>query len=180
MKAQPDLDPRKLVFIDETATNTKMARLRGRAPRGERCVAAVPFGHWMTTTFTAGLRMDGLIAPMLLDAPMDGEVFLAYVEQILCPELKPGYTVIMDNLPAHKVSGVRQAIEATGASLRYLPSYSPDLNPIEMAFAKLKAILRAEAARTLETLWQAVARAIEQFNPEECQNFFSHAGYGTT
>ena len=140
-----------------------MARLRGRAPCGERCVAAIPHGHWMTTTFIAGLTVDGLIAPMLLDSPMDGEVFLAYVEQILCPELKPGYTVIMDNLPAHKVRGVRQAIEATGASLRYLPRYSPDLNPIEMAFSKFKAILRAAAARTLDALWQAAANAIEQF-----------------
>jgi transposase len=157
-----------------------MARLRGRAPCGERCVAAIPHGHWMTTTFIAGLTVDGLIAPMLLDSPMDGEVFLAYVEQILCPELKPGYTVIMDNLPAHKVGGVRQAIEATGASLRYLPRYSPDLNPIEMAFAKFKAILRAAAPRTLDTLWQAAAHAIEQFKQNECRNFFAHAGYGTT
>jgi len=157
-----------------------MARLRGRAHCGERCVAAIPHGHWMTTTFIAGLTVDGLIAPMLLDSPMDGEVFLAYVEQILCPELKPGYTVIMDNLPAHKVRGVRQAIEATGASLRYLPRYSPDLNPIEMAFAKFKAILRAAAARTLDALWQAAANAIEQFKQNECRNFFAHAGYSTT
>lgn len=157
-----------------------MARLRGRAPCGERCVAAIPHGHWMTTTFIAGLTVDGLIAPMLLDSPMDGEVFLAYVEQILCPELKPGYTVIMDNLSAHKVRGVRQAIEATGASLRYLPRYSPDLNPIEMAFSKFKAILRAATARTLDALWQAAANAIEQFKQNECRNFFKHAGYGTT
>ena len=157
-----------------------MARLRGRAPCGERCVAAIPHGHWMTTTFIAGLTVDGLIAPMLLDSPMDGEVFLAYVEQILCPELKPGYTVIMDNLPAHKVRGVRQAIEATGASLRYLPRYSPDLNPIEMAFSKFKAILRAAAARTLDALWQAAANAIEQFKQNECRNFFTHAGYNLT
>ena len=157
-----------------------MARLRGRAPCGERCVAAIPHGHWMTTTFIAGLTVDGLIAPMLLDSPMDGEVFLAYIEQILCPELKPGYTVIMDNLPAHKVRGVRQAIEATGASLRYLPRYSPDLNPIEMAFSKFKAILRAAAARTLDALWQAAANAIEQFKQNECHKFFTHAGYNTT
>ncbi len=134
----------------------------------------------MTTTFIAGLTVDGLIAPMLLDGPMDGEVFLAYVEQVLCPELKPGYTVIMDNLPAHKVHGVRQAIEATGASLRYLPRYSPDLNPIEMAFAKFKAKLRAAAARTLDTLWDTAAKAIEQFKQTECRNFLEHAGYHTT
>jgi transposase len=139
---QLDLDPTRIVFIDETAANTKMARLYGRAPRGERCRAPVPHGHWKTTTFTAGLRRDGIAAPMVLDGPMNGEAFLAYVEQALVPELRPGEVVIMDNLPAHKVHGVRQAIEAAGASLRYLPPYSPDFNPIEMAFAKLKALLR--------------------------------------
>ena len=133
-----------------------MARLYGRAPRGERCRAAVPHGHWKTTTFTAGLRHDGIAAPMVLDGPMNGEAFLAYVEQALVPELRPGDIVIMDNLPAHKVHGVRQAIEAAGASLRYLPPYSPDFNPIEMAFAKLKALLRAAAARTIPDLWQAM------------------------
>ena len=137
---QLDLDPTRIVFIDETAANTKMARLYGRAPRGERCRAPVPHGHWKTTTFTAGLRRDGIAAPMVLDGPMNGEAFLAYVEQALVPELRPGEVVIMDNLPAHKVHGVRQAIEAAGASLRYLPPYSPDFNPIEMAFAKLKAL----------------------------------------
>ena len=143
---QLDLDPTRIVFIDETAPNTKMARLYGRAPRGERCRAPVPHGHWKTTTFTAGLRHDGIAAPMVLDGPMNGEAFLAYVEQALVPALRPRDIVIMDNLPAHKVHGVRQAIEAAGASLRYLPPYSPDFNPIEMAFAKLKALLRAAAA----------------------------------
>ena len=138
-EGQLDLDPTRIVFIDETAANTKMARLYGRAPRGERCRAPVPHGHWKTTTFTAGLRHDGIAAPMVLDGPMNGEAFLAYVEQALVPELRPGDIVIMDNLPAHKVHGVKQAIEAAGASLRYLPPYSPDFNPIEMAFAKLKA-----------------------------------------
>jgi transposase len=128
-----DLDPTRIVFIDETAANTKMARLYGRAPRGERCRAPVPHGHWKTTTFTAGLRHDGIAAPMVLDGPMNGDAFLAYVEQALVPELRPGDIVIMDNLPAHKVHGVRQAIEAASASLRYLPPYSPDFNPIEMA-----------------------------------------------
>jgi transposase len=150
-EGQLDLDPTRIVFIDETAANTKMARLYGRAPRGERCRAPVPHGHWKTTTFTAGLRHDGIAAPMVLDGPMNGEAFLAYVEQALVPELRPGDIVIMDNLPAHKVHGVRQAIEAVGASLRYLPPYSPDFNPIEMAFAKLKALLRAAAARTIPT-----------------------------
>ncbi len=120
-----------------------MARLYGRSPRGERCRAAVPHGHWKTTTFTAGLRSDGLVAPLVLDGPMDGDAFLAYVEQLLAPSLRPGDTVIMDNLPAHKVNGVREAIQAAGASLLYLPPYSPDFNPIEMAFSKLKALLRA-------------------------------------
>ncbi len=157
-----------------------MACLRGRAACGERCVAAVPHGHWMTTTFIAGLRVDGLVAPMLLDGPMDGEHFLAYIEQILCPELKPGYTVLMDSLPAHKVRGVKEAIEATGAAMRYLPRYSPDLNPIEMALSKLKANLRAEAARTMQALWDAATKAIEKFQQNECHNFLTHAGYRTT
>ena len=141
-EGQLDLDPAKLIFIDETGASTKMARLRGRAKRGERCRAAIPYGHWKTTTFTAGLRLGGLAAPMVLDGPMDGEVFLAYIKQFLAPELAKGDIVIMDNLPAHKVTGVRKAIEDVGATLLYLPPYSPDFNPIEMAFSKLKAILR--------------------------------------
>ena len=139
-ESQPDLDPRRLVFIDETGASTKMARLRGRSKRGQRCRAAVPHGHWKTTTFTAGLRLDGLTAPMLLDGPMNGVAFLAYVEQVLVPTLVPGDQVIMDNLPAHKVAGVKQAIEAAGATRLLLPPYSPDFNPIEQAFSKLKAI----------------------------------------
>jgi len=171
------LDPTKLVFIDETGATTKMARLRGRAPKGMRCVASVPHGHWMTTTFVAGLRIDGMSAPMLLAGRMDGDAFLAYVEQILAPTLAPGETVVMDNLPAHKVPGVREAIEATGAELRYLPAYSPDFNPIEMAFSKLKAILRAAAERTLDGLWDAIAKALDRFKPSECQNYFAAASY---
>jgi len=128
-EGQLDLDPDKLVFIDETGATTKMARLRGRAPRGERCRAAVPHGHWKTTTFTAGLRLDGLSAPFVLDGPMDGDAFRAYLDQVLAPELRPGDIVVLDNLPAHRVSGVREAIEAAGASLLYLPPYSPDFNP---------------------------------------------------
>ena len=154
-----------------------MARLRGRSRRGERCRAAVPHGHWKTTTFTAGLRRSGMGAPMVLDGPMNGPAFLAYIKQVLVPTLSPGDIVVMDNLPAHKLVGVRAAIEAVGASLRYLPPYSPDFNPIEMAFAKLKALLRKAAARTIPDLWQAIKDAIPQFKPSECANYFEHAGY---
>ncbi len=154
-----------------------MARLRGWAPKGERCRAAIPHGHWKTTTFTAGLRLNGIVAPMLLDGPMNGDAFLAYVEQVLAPELSPGDVVVMDNLPAHKVAGVRQAIETAGARLLYLPPYSPDFNPIEMAFSKLKALLRKAAARTVDDLWDAIALSIEAFTPGECHNYFAAAGY---
>jgi transposase len=154
-----------------------MARLRGRAPKGERCPDPVPFGHWQTTTFTVGLRADGLTAPFILDGPMDGVAFLTYIRRVLVPVLKPGDSVIMDNLPAHKVKGVREAIEAAGAYLIYLPPYSPDLNPIEKAFSKLKAILRKAAARTLEELWAAIASALDVFSPEECRNYFASCGY---
>ena len=165
------------MFVDETATSTKMARRYGRAPKGERCLAPVPHGHWKTTTFTAGLRLNGMVAPLALDGPMTGAVFLAYVEQVLVPTLDPGDIVVMDNLPAHKFGGVRAAIETAGASLRYLPPYSPDFNPIEMAFAKLKALLRGIAARTIPALWQAIAAALDRFTPSECRNYFSAAGY---
>ena len=174
---QPDLDPTRLVFIDETGASTKMARLWGRARRGQRCRAAIPHGHWKTTTFTAGLRLEGLTAPMVLDGPMTGVAFLAYVEQVLVPTLAPGDVVILDNLPAHRVSGVREAIEAAGATLLFLPPYSPDFNPIEQAFAKLKALLRKAAARTIEDLWIAIAEVIELFTPTQCANFFANSGY---
>jgi transposase len=176
-EGQLDLDPEHLVFIDETGASTKMARLRGRAKRGERCRAAVPHGHWKTTTFTAGLRLDGLCAPMLLDGAMDGEAFRAYVEQVLVPELRPGDIVIMDNLPAHKVSGVREAIEKAGAQLVYLPAYSPDFNPIELAFSKLKALIRKAAARTIPNLWDVIADAINRYPKQECLNYFTACGY---
>jgi transposase len=180
LESQPNLDPAKLIFIDETGATTKMARLYGRAPKGQRCVAAVPYGHWMTTTFVAGLRMGELAAPMLLDGPMDGDAFRAYVEKVLAPELSPGEIVIMDNLPSHKVHGIREAIEAVGAQLRYLPAYSPDLNPIEMAFSKLKAILKGVAARTHDDLWQAAADALNRFSPSDCKGYFTAAGYDAT
>jgi transposase len=154
-----------------------MARTHGRAPRGERLRAAIPHGHWQTTTFVAGLRNSGIIAPMVLDGPINGELFGAYVEQILVPELRGGDIVIMDNLGSHKGAGVRTAIEAAGASLLYLPPYSPDFNPIEKAFAKLKAKLRKAAARTVDTLWAAVAQIIDTFTPTECANYFASAGY---
>jgi len=154
-----------------------MGRLRGWAAKGERCRAALPHGHWKTTTFTAGLRLNGIAAPMLLDGPMSGPAFLAYVEQVLAPELSPGDIVVLDNLPAHKVAGVRQAIEAAGARLLYLPPYSPDFNPIEMAFAKLKALLRKAAARSVDELWDTIAETLDAFTPEECENYFAAAGY---
>ena len=154
-----------------------MARLRGWAPKGERCRAAIPHGHWKTITFVGGLTLDGFVAPMLLDGPMDGECFLAWVEQMLAPTLRPGDLVVMDNLPAHKVAGVKQAITACGAELLYLPPYSPDFNPIENAFAKFKAHVRKAAARTFEALETAAADALRQFDPSECVNFFAHAGY---
>jgi len=174
---QPELDPERLIFIDETGLNTKMARLRGRCRRGERLFASIPHGHWRTTTFVAGLRLGGLDAPMVLDGAMNGEAFLAYVRHVLVPTLRPGDIVVMDNLGCHKSAAVRAAIEATGAELRLLPPYSPDFNPIEQAFAKLKAILRNAAARTRDTLWNAVAAALDAFSPEECANYFTAAGY---
>ncbi len=174
---QPGLDPKRLVFLDETWATTSMTRLYGRAPRGERVVAAVPAGHWKVTTFVAGLRADGLVAPMVLDGAMNGAAFLAYVEQVLAPALAPGDVVILDNLSSHEVAGVREAVEAREASLLYLPPYSPDLNPIEQAFAKLKALLRAAAARTVEELWTAIGALLGQFSPAECANYLAHSGY---
>ena len=176
--AQPDLDAARLVFIDETGASTKMARLYGRSLRGRRCLAAIPHGHWKTTTFVGALRSTGITAPMVLDGPMDGPAFLAYVEQVLAPTLNPGDVVVLDNLPAHKPAAVRAAIEAIGADLRYLPPYSPDLNPIEMAFSKLKALLKKAAARTINDLWQAIAEALPRLTPDDCRNYFEAAGYG--
>ena len=177
LEAQPDLEPERLVFVDETGASTKMARRYGRSRRGERCRAPVPHGHWKTTTFVGALRLKGMTAPMLLDGAMHGAAFLAYVEQVLVPTLSTGDVVVMDNLPAHKPLAVRQAIEAVGAELRLLPPYSPDFNPIEMAFSKLKAFLKKTAARTVDDLWEAVAQAIQTFTPAECQNYFAAAGY---
>ena len=154
-----------------------MARTHGRAPRGQRLRAAIPHGHWKTTTFVAGLRTSGMVAPMVLDGPINSVAFQAYVDQVLVPELRPGDIVVMDNLGSHKGAGVREAIEAAGASLLYLPPYSPDFNPIENAFAKLKAKLRKAGERTVEGLWSAIGRIIDTFTPNECANYFAAAGY---
>ena len=174
---QDELDPALLVFIDETGASTKMTRLRGRAPRGQRLRASVPHGHWKTITFVGGLRLSGMTAPMVLDGPMNANWFLAYIEQILVPTLKSGETVVMDNLSAHKTPAVRTAIENTGASLRFLPAYSPDFNPIENAFSKLKSSLRKSASRTIPSLWNAIAIAIDSLTPQDCAGYFARTGY---
>jgi transposase len=171
------MDASRFVFLDETGTATNMTRRYGRCPRGERLVDAAPHGHWKTTTFVAGLRSHGLTAPLVLDGPMTGEVFRAYVEQMLAPSLAPGDVVVMDNLAAHKVAGVREAIGAAGASLLYLPPYSPDLNPIEQFFAKLKALLRKAGARTKEALWSTIGELLDAFPAEECRNYLRNCGY---
>lgn len=168
------------MFLDETGLNTQMVRRYGRAPAGARCLDHVPHGRWQTATFLAALRHDRLTAPLLIDGPLDGELFLAYVEQSLGPTLQAGDLVLCDNLSCHKVHGVRAALAAHGAELLYLPPYSPDFNPIELAFAKLKAALRAAAARGWDELLQATAAALATFTPEHCANFFRHAQYATT
>jgi len=175
--AQPFVDADKLVFIDETGASTKMTRLYGRAPRGRRLLAQAPFGHWKTTTFVAALRRDGLGAPMVLDGPMTGEAFLAYVEQVLIPTLKPDDIVVLDNLPAHKIAAVRAAIAEAGAQFFLLPPYSPDMNPIEMAFAKLKTLLRQAPERTRRGLWQRIGQLPDRFTADECANYLRAAGY---
>lgn len=174
---QPRLDVEKLVFIDETSTTTNMTRRRGRAPRGQRCVASVPHGHWKTTTFVGGLCQDRLIAPMVTDGPMDGEMFLAYARHFLAPALRPGDIVILDNLSSHKVSGVKKAITSVGATLLYLPPYSPDLNPIEKFFSKLKALLRKAATRRVDALWTMIGTLLESLTPNECANYFASCQY---
>jgi len=175
---QTKLDPRKLVFIDETAASTNMTRRYGRGTRGERLVCKVPHGHWKTSTFVAALRHNRVTAPLLLDGPMNGPTFLAYVQQVLVPTLKRGDVVIMDNVGVHKVAGVREAIEACGAMLLYLPPYSPDLNPIEQFFSKLKAVLRKAAARSIESLWTVIGSCLAEFSPRECAAYLTGAGYG--
>ena len=155
-----------------------MTRLHGRSPVGTRCHDHAPGGHWKTTTFVGALRHNGLTAPFVLDGPMDGDAFVVYVREILTPTLAAGDLVVMDNLPSHKVEGVRALVEATGATLHYLPPYSPDFNPIEQAFSKLKALLRKAAARSIETLWNAIGCIVTTFTDEECTNYFASSGYG--
>jgi transposase len=177
---QPTLDAESFIFIDETWASTNMTRSHGRCPQGERLVMDVPHGHWKTTTFVVGLRTSGLIAPTVVDGAMTGDVFVAYVEQQLVLTLQPGDVVVMDNLSSHKRSEVRIAIEAAGAELRYLPPYSPDLNPIEQVFSKLKAKLRAAAKRTIPELENYLGEVLDCFSPEECQNYFKNCGYPAT
>jgi transposase len=180
MREQGLFDPARLVFVDETAVSTNMARLRGRCERGERLIAHVPQSHRETLTFVAGLRHDGIVAPFVLNGAMNGESFLAYLNQCLAPTLKRDDVVIIDNLTAHHVAGVRETIEAVGATLRYLPQYSPDLDPIEMALAKFKALLRKAAERSVRGLWHRLGSLIQSFSPQECANYLRHAGYAAT
>jgi transposase len=177
---QSEIDPARLVFIDETWTKTNMAPLRGWGPQGERLVAKVPHGRWKTMTFIAALRHDRIDAPWLIDGPIDGEGFRTYVEKVLAPTLRPGELVIMDNLGSHKGKAIRQAIRSAGAKLFFLPKYSPDLNPIEQVFAKLKHLLRNTAARTVETLVTATGALLGNYTAQECANYFVNAGYGQT
>ena len=163
--------------MDETGAATNMTRRYGRGPRGRRVDGPVPHGHWKATTFVGGLTARGFVAPYVTDGAMNGAIFRAWVEQMLAPTLRPGDLVIMDNLAAHKVAGVREAIEAKGAELRYLPPYSPDLNPIEQAFAKLKALLRNASERTLEATWRRIGDLLDHFSPQECANYLANAGY---
>lgn len=179
-RLQPSLTPKRLVFIDETWTKTNMTRGHGWWQRGERLIAQVPHGHWQTMTFIAALRHDGITAPCVLDGPVNGESFAAYVEQILVPTLQEGDIVIMDNLGSHKGNKIHRAIRTAGARLLFLPPYSPDFNPIEQALAKLKALLRKAEERTLEALWRRIGLLLEAFSAAECTNYFSNCGYGST
>jgi transposase len=174
---QSTFDPKKLVFLDETWASTNMTRTHGRCLQGQRLVMHVPHGHWKTTTFVVALRINGMTAPTVVDGPMTGDIFVAYVEQQLVKVLNPGDIVIMDNLSSHKRAAVKTAIEAVGAELRYLPPYSPDLNAIEKAFSKLKAKLRAAALRTIPELEDYLGKLLDAFSPEECENYFKSCGY---
>jgi transposase len=176
---QPGLDPARLVFIDETWAKTNMTRTHGRCLRGKRLVAKVPHGRWRTLTFLAALRQDGITAPCVIDGPINGRAFLAYVEQVLVPTLKPGDIVVMDRLGSHKGKAGRAAIRKAGAKLFFLPPYSPDLNPIEQAFAKLKTLLRKAAERTVDATWKRIGELLDRFTPQECNNYFANAGYAS-
>jgi len=174
---QPHLDAARLVFIDETGASTNMARRYGRCTVGERLLCKEPWGHWKTVTFTGALRLSGMTAPMIMDGPMDGDAFRVYVTQFLAPTLKKDDIVVMDNLPSHKVAGIEEAITAVGAKLRYLPAYSPDLNPIEQAFSKIKALLRKTAPRSIAALYKAIAKIIRSIPPQECAAYLANSGY---
>jgi transposase len=174
------LDPDRLVFLDETWASTNMTRRRGRCPAGQRLVMPVPHGHWQTTTFVAALRSDRLTAPMAVDGALTGDLFAAYVRKVLAPELRPGDVVVMDNLQCHKRAEAVRAIEAAGARVLYLPPYSPDLNPIENAFSKLKGLLRSAGERTVEGLWALLGRSLDAFGAQECRNYLRHCGYDAT
>jgi len=176
---QGRLDPRRLVFIDETWAKTNMTRTHGRCARGQRLVDRVPHGHWKTLTFLAALRCDRIDAPFVLDGPINGEAFQLYVEKILAPALRPGDVVIMDNLGSHKGKAARAAIRARGAHLIFLPPYSPDLNPIEQVFAKLKHLMRKAQPREVEATWRKAGQLLDLFTPQECANYFANAGYGS-
>jgi len=180
IREQGLLDTSRLVFVDETSANTNMVRLSGRCPRDEPLIGHVPFGTRKTLTFVAGLRRDKMTAPFLIEGAMNGETFLAYVEQCLVPTISRGDIVVMDNLTVHKVAGVKEAIEGAGAKLQYLPKYSPDLNPIEMSFSKLKALLRKLAERTIPALRRRIGSFVPLLSAQECQNYFTHAGYAST
>jgi transposase len=176
---QPDLDPRRLVFIDETWIKTNMAPVRGWGPKGKRLRGFAPHGHWRTLTFLGALRLDRLAAPCVFDGPINGPCFRAYVEQQLVPVLKPGDIVVMDNLGSHKSAAVRQMIRAAGARLWFLPPYSPDLNPIEQAFAKIKHWMRQAQKRTIEETWRHIGHLVSTIEPGECENYFANAGYAS-
>src|ERR1700752_1234371 len=179
IKYQDRVELERLVFIDETWTRTDMAALRGWAPRGQRLPTKVPHGRWKTMTFLAALRHDRIVAPWFLEGPIDGESFRLYVEKVLLPTLHPGDIVIMDNLGSHKGKAVRQLIRSAGAKLFFLPKYSPDLNPIEQVFAKLKHLLRKAAARTVDAVCAAIGELLDAFTPEECANYLKNSGYRT-
>lgn len=177
MREQGMFDPARLVFIDETAVSTNLVRLRGRAPRGVRLIGHVPLGEWKTVTFVAALRHNKMAAPMMIEGAMSGEIFLAYIRQVLVPTLRRNDIVVMDNYAAHKVAGVQEAIERAGATVRYLPRYSPDLNPIEMPYSKFKAMLRKAAGRTVRDLYRMIRSFLPRVSARECASYFRHAGY---
>lgn len=176
---QGGVDLQRLVFIDETWAKTNMTPLRGWAVRGKRLIGKAPFGHWNTMTFVAALRHDGIVAPWVIDGPINGETFRTYVEQVLVPALRPHDIVILDNLGSHKAPAIRAAIRAAGARLFFLPAYSPDLNPIEQVFAKLKHLLRKAVERSKETVWRRIGTLLDQFTPQECENYLRNSGYGS-